>query len=115
VRATDLLGLRVYTREGTNIGAVQDLHITRRPDPLGDSGTPAYQVTAIEGGAVGVAHRLGYARGDVIGPWPISAVFVWFARRSWTVPWHDIETIDAHHITLAIDRNQLQQFEQDPA
>ena len=55
----------------------------------------------------------GYARGDVIGPWPLRAALMWFARRSWVVPWADIATIGARHITLTIDRHQLQRIKQD--
>jgi hypothetical protein len=28
-------------------------------------------------------------------------------------PWGDVESIGVHHITLAIDRNQLHPFEKD--
>jgi len=113
VRGTDLLGVPVYTRDGVGIGAVRDLHIERRPQPCGDSGDPAYHVAAIECGAVGVAHRMGYTRGTITGPWPLHILLAWFARRSWLVPWADIDTIRADHIVLAIDRHQLQHLGQD--
>jgi hypothetical protein len=108
MRATDLLGLRVYTHDGAPVGIVRDLHVRERPRPWGDSGTPAYEVTAIECGGVTATHRLGYARGDIAGPWPLHALLAWFARRSWIVPWADIETINGDHIVLAIHRHQLQ-------
>ena len=107
MRATDLLGLRVHTRDGTHLGTVRDLHIERRPAPLGDSGMPAYHVAAIECGPVGVAHRLGYARRDIAGPWPLYAVLAWFARRSWIIGWDQIESVSRGHVTLVIDKEQL--------
>jgi hypothetical protein len=97
------------------IGAVRDLHIEKRPHPCGDSGEPAYQVTAVECGAVGVAHRLGYTRGTITGPWPLHTLLAWFARRSWLVPWEDIDTIRADHIILAVDRHQIQHLGQEQA
>jgi sporulation protein YlmC with PRC-barrel domain len=108
MRATDLLGLSVYTHDGARLGAVRDLHLERRPEPFGDSGTPAYHVAAIECGAVGVTHRLGYVRADVIGPWPLHVLLNRFSRRSWIVRWTDIAAISADHIILAIDRNEIQ-------
>jgi sporulation protein YlmC with PRC-barrel domain len=115
MRATDLLGLRVYTHDGMRIGTVRDLHIEKRPQPYGDSGDPAYQVSAVECGAVGVAHRLGYTRGSITGPWPLHTLLAWFSRRSWSVPWEDIKTIRADHIVLGVDRHQLQHLGQEQA
>jgi sporulation protein YlmC with PRC-barrel domain len=110
VRATDLLGLRVYSRDGVDLGAVRDLHIEKRSTPLGDSGVPAYEVTALECGAVGVSHRLGYTRGDITGPWPVHALMGWFSRRSWIVRWDDIDSIGTGRILLAIDKPQVQRI-----
>lgn len=115
MRATDLLGLRVYTRDGVRIGAVRDLHIEKRPHPCGDSGEPAYQVSAVECGAVGVAHRLGYTRGTITGPWPLPTLLAWFSRRSWLVPWEDIDSVRAGRIVLAVDRHDLRHLGQEQA
>jgi hypothetical protein len=115
MRATDLLGKHVYTRDGRRVGAARDLILEKRPEPLHDSGVPAYHVTAIECGALGATHRLGNARSDIAGPWPLPAFLRWFARRSWIVRWDQIDTISEERITLAIDREQLQHVrEQQP-
>lgn len=107
MRATDLLGRRVRTRDGRRLGAVRDLHLARRRGSLRDSGVPAYHVTAIECGPVGVPHRLGYTRKDVAGPWPLHGLLAWFARRSWIVRWDQIASVDEDRIVLAVDREQL--------
>ena len=107
MRATDLLGRPVYTRDGTRLGAVHDLHVSKDGEPVGDSGTPAYRVTALECGPVGVAHRLGYGHRDLAGPWPLHLLLGKLTRNSWLVEWEHIAAISDGEIRLGVDTDRL--------
>jgi hypothetical protein len=107
MRATDLLGATVYDIDGQAVGAVRDLHFDAGGRAVPDSGRPAYRLTALECGPVGVAHRLGYGRRTMAGPWPIPALVRRLARRSVVVNWADIARINGSRIDLTVRRADL--------
>jgi hypothetical protein len=107
MRASDLLGVQVYDRDGVHIGAIRDLHLEAESAPVGDSGRPAYRVTAVECGPIGIAHRLGYGHRAVNGPWPLDVLLARATTHSWMVGWHQIATLDMKRITLGVDITQL--------
>lgn len=110
MRAVDLLGARVYDRAGAEIGKVRDLHFEAGGPAIVDSGDPAYRLTALECGAVGVAHRLGYGNRDLAGPWPLDRILGRMAHRSLIVRWDQVATIDGPRIQLAVAADDLKQL-----
>jgi hypothetical protein len=113
MRAVDLIGARVYDVDGAELGAVHDLVFEAQGAHIVDSGQPAYRLTALECGAVGVAHRLGYGQRDMTGPWPLNRLLARLTQRSMTVAWKRVATIDGAHIHLDVARVDLRHVGQD--
>lgn len=90
IRGVDIIGTRVYDVEGTLLGRVHDVRITPGPYETQDSGKPAYVITGLVIGAVAVGTRLGYGRGRMTGPWPVTAIFRRLAGRSLVVDRADV-------------------------
>lgn len=114
MRATDLLGAAVYDNAGHEVGSVRDLRFEARGRAVTDSGQPAYRLTEIECGAVGLAHRLGYGHRDLAGPWPLDRILARLARRSLLVRWEQIRSIEGARIDLNVAAEQLRRLG-DPA
>ena len=113
MRAVDLLGARVYDRDGAEIGTVRDLHFEARGRAVVDSGRPAYRLTELECGSVGVAHRLGYGHRDLAGPWPLDRILSRMARRSLMVRWDQIAGIEGPRIRLSVVAGDLKHIGED--
>jgi sporulation protein YlmC with PRC-barrel domain len=113
MRAVDLIGARVFDVTGAELGAVHDLVFEAKGVHIVDSGQPAYRLAAVECGAVGVAHRLGYGHRDMAGPWPLNHVLARLSQRSITVAWDHIATIDGAGIHLSVARADLPRIGQD--
>jgi hypothetical protein len=115
VKAIDLIGSPVYDSDGQLVGTVNDLVFTaddghRAPE---DAGSPAYRVTALECGPIGLGHRLGYSRHRMAGPWPLPALFRLLAGRSVLVEWSDISRRDGGTIHLGRRRADLPSANED--
>jgi hypothetical protein len=107
MRAIDLLGAAVYDVDGRPVGAVRDLRFQAGGPAVKDSGRPAYRLVALECGAGGLAHRLGYGHRELAGPWPLTILLRRLARRSVVVDWGDIATIDGGKISLSTRAESL--------
>jgi hypothetical protein len=107
MRAVDLLGATVYDVDGQAVGTVHDLHFEAGGRAVPGSGRPAYRLTALECGPVGLAHRLGYGHQKLAGPWPMPALLRQLARRSLLVNWSDIARINGSRIDLTVRRADL--------
>lgn len=90
MRAAELIGSRVYDRDGRGIGRVHDVRIEASGPAEDGSGQPAYRICAFTVGSVAIAQRFGYGRGQMAGPWPLTAIFRAMARRSVMVGWPDV-------------------------
>lgn len=103
MRAVDLFGVPVYDASGTRVGKVRDLYVEAGGPTLRDSGDPTYRLVALECGSLGLAHRLGYGRREMAGPWPLDRILARLARRSRVIAWGQIATITADRVDLSIE------------
>jgi hypothetical protein len=108
MRSAQIVGCRVIDRDGVDIGLVRDIRIAAGAAPEPDSGHPAYGITALVVGSVGVAQRLGYGRGQMGGPWPLTSLFRALARRSLVVDWADVASHSVDRIEIRRRRSELQ-------
>jgi hypothetical protein len=107
MRATDLLGTTVYDSDGVAVGAVRDLRLTAGGRVVGESGHPPYRLAALECGPVGLAHRLGYGRRPIGGPWPLPALLRALLRHSVLVDWADVVRVEGDRIEIRRRRAEL--------
>ena len=100
MRMSDLTSCEVRTADGRCLGRVRDLVLVM-DGPL--RGThAAMRVEAVLVGGSSVAVRLGYERGGVRGPAPLSTVLRRLERRAHVVPVADIEHWDLEHRVLRV-------------
>jgi sporulation protein YlmC with PRC-barrel domain len=102
-RVGELIGLTVIDREGRDLGKVHDIRLRRDGPILPDFGA-ALRVEALVIGRESVATRLGFARLQMTGPWPIDVWGQWALRRTHLVPWESIQRAgDALQCHLGVD------------
>jgi sporulation protein YlmC with PRC-barrel domain len=82
-RASDLLGRRVHTTDGRDLGRVADIETDTGPD-----GLP--HVTALIVTAPPWGRLLGYERAEADGPWIIERIARWILRGNMhRIPWDE--------------------------
>lgn len=89
MRASDLLGARVYDAGGAYVGHVSDVRLVQDGPLLGTWGA----ALRVDGLVVSPNHSgsyLGYDRGTVKGPWLVKTVVRWLHRKAVYVPWDDV-------------------------
>jgi hypothetical protein len=113
VRSADLIGRAVLDREGCHVGHVHDLRLRRSP---GDGSAPGrYRLEALIVGSAGFAHRLGYGRSAMVGPWPLTSVLRRLTRRSYLIPWSRVSRRDADAVHLDCTAAELPHLTEDAA
>lgn len=95
IRASDLLGTRIVDRDGRSLGRVRDLR-------LGVDGD-GHRIEGLVTGRGVIAERLGYAYGDVAGPWLLGVVMRRAARRTRYLDWDAIDELRRGRITVRGD------------
>jgi hypothetical protein len=93
MRLSELLGRPVLDADGRAMGTVKDVRLVQDGPYVEGFG----QALRVEGllfgrGALGV--RLGMARANVQGPWPLTTVFRRLERRARYVEWDDVTRHD---------------------
>src|SRR6478752_2713356 len=84
VRMSDITSCDVRTPDGRSLGRVRDLVLVMDGPVRGAHA--AMRVDAVLVGGSSVAVRLGYERGGVRGPAPLSTLLRWLERRAHVVP-----------------------------
>jgi PRC-barrel domain len=110
MRATDLLGAAVYDNSGRKVGNVRDLRVEAGGPGAPGSGEPAYRLTEIEFGPVGIAHRLGYGHRSIKGPWLFERMLARLAQRSLVARWDQLERVGEGRIDLSVPESQLRRL-----
>ncbi len=99
MRASDLLGARVVTAGGRQLGVVTGLQCT--PDGPKKRGTlPAPVLRGLFVAHHGVGAALGYRQEEQRGPWLVRAVMRWLHRTDRLVDWSDVERVGDRVIRL---------------
>jgi hypothetical protein len=106
MRASDLLGAVVLDRGGVDLGRVRDLILVKDGPPIGPVGA-AFRVHALLFGAPAIGVRLGFARRDVRGPWPLRAVFGALHDRMRVAPWAQLTAVEERQLRLRVLGNEV--------
>jgi hypothetical protein len=100
LRLSDVLACTVVAHDGRDLGHVRDVRLVM-DGPL--RGTLAsLRLDAIVVGGSGIAGRLGYLRGGVRGPWPLSALMRRLEANAMTVDAADVIDWDVEHHRLRL-------------
>jgi sporulation protein YlmC with PRC-barrel domain len=106
VRASDLLGALVLDRRGTDLGHVHDLILVQDGSPIGPVGA-AFRLHSLLFGASAIGVRLGFARRDVRGPWPLRQMFTAVHDRMLVAPWSHIGAIEERRLRLRVPEDEV--------
>jgi hypothetical protein len=103
MRISDVLGCHLVDHDGHDLGRVRDVRLVMDGPVRG--ALAALRLDAVVVGGNALAGRLGYLRGGVRGPWPLSAVMRRLERRAVTYRATDIAdwALDEHRLTLTPD------------
>ncbi|MFD5326449.1 PRC-barrel domain-containing protein [Streptomyces sp. NPDC127092] len=94
MRAGDLLNAEVVDEDGRHLGKVHDLCVARPSD------SSPWQLHAVVVGSTGLAHRFGYATGEVRGPAALTKAANWLIRRRQIIPWSRVISHGQGRITV---------------
>ena len=100
MRLAELLGCRLYDRDGTELGTVHDVRFIADGPPYEGTGKPSYRLAALIVGSSAVGHRLGYVQHEMKGPWPLPWLFSRLGRRSYLVDWDDVTRFERPRIEV---------------
>jgi sporulation protein YlmC with PRC-barrel domain len=92
MRATDLLGARVVTAAGEDVGVVIGLRCTS-DGPKKRGSLPAPRLRALTMGHRGVGAALGYQQEEQRGPWLIRWTVRRLHRSDRVIPWSDVDDV----------------------
>ena len=106
MRASDLLGAAVLDRRGTDIGHVHDLILVQDGSLIGPVGA-AFRLHSLLFGASAIGVRLGFARRDVRGPWPLRAAFTALHDRMLVASWNQVAAIEERQLRLRLDEDEV--------
>jgi sporulation protein YlmC with PRC-barrel domain len=106
VRVSDLLGGIVLDADGTELGHVHDVTLVQDGPPVGPVGA-AFRLHALLFGAPSIGARLGFARRDVRGPWPLRALFSALHDRMRFAAWEQVAAIEVRRIHLGVRADQV--------
>lgn len=91
MRLAELLWAEAVTDVGDALGRVHDVRLRLAQPPDGE---PALVVEGVIVGVGALSARLGYATGDVAGPWILAAVARRLGRSARYVAWSRVVSFD---------------------
>jgi hypothetical protein len=95
MRISDLMDCRVLDHDGRDLGRVRDVRLVMDGPLRGALATLRLDAIIVGGNAL--AGRLGYLRGGVRGPWPLSTVMRRLEARALTIDADDVADWDLDH------------------
>ncbi|HET9672229.1 MAG TPA: hypothetical protein VFQ40_05205 [Actinomycetota bacterium] len=106
MRISDLLGAEVVDARGVPLGHVHDVRLVQDGPPIGPFGA-ALRVSGILFGAQAIGVRLGFARRDIRGPWPLGSLFSAMHGRMWIAPWEQMAALEERRLRLHVSEGEL--------
>jgi hypothetical protein len=106
MRLSDIVGSRVVTEQGDELGTVSDVRLVRGGPIIGSYGN----ALAIDGIIVSprrAGNYLGYERSDMRRPALVRAVVRWLHRKSVYVDWADVRRDGEGRLTVTRPRSEL--------
>jgi sporulation protein YlmC with PRC-barrel domain len=106
MKASDLIGSKVYDSEGKVLGHCFDVETTRTGPKISDSWGNSLQVSGLLIGSVAVVQRLGYGRREVRGPIGIR----WLAHRlkGYRIRWEQVASVERRVLKLGCTEGDLE-------
>jgi hypothetical protein len=98
MKLSELVGTRVVTTDGHDLGRVHDVLLVQ-DGPLGAQGAAGLRLHALAVGKRSFGTQLGYSQGTVTGPWLLRALL---SRAPEVVPWSAVVARD--HERIVVDR-----------
>lgn len=98
----ELLEHEVVDVDGTRLGRVHDVRVTRDDR----------RVTELVVGLGAIGYRLGYPTGKTAGPWLLRRVVGLLRRELHIVPWEHV-TVNGGELHLDVSVDELEQLEAD--
>jgi sporulation protein YlmC with PRC-barrel domain len=113
-RLSALIGTRVYTAGGKDLGRCHDVWAVADGPGLGAFG-PALRIHSLLAGRGAFGERLGYHHGGVKGPWAFRALFQRMHRSAVVIAWDCIDVVEKGAIRLRAHANlgPLDEFNRD--
>jgi sporulation protein YlmC with PRC-barrel domain len=106
MRASDLFEAAVLDRGGVELGHVHDLILVQDGPPIGPIGA-AFRFRALLFGPPAIGVRMGFARRDVRGPWPLRALFSAMHGRMRVATWPELAAIEEHRVRLRVPEERV--------
>lgn len=105
MRGVELMGRGVLDPRGRSAGYVHDLVFRQTGDD-----PPRFVLIGLECGNAAIGDRLGYTRGAMQGPWPLTTLFRWLSRRSLFVEWTAVRRVGRERIEISKTKDELERF-----
>jgi sporulation protein YlmC with PRC-barrel domain len=105
MKASDLIGSKVYDAGGEFVGHCFDIEATRTGAVVSKSFGRALEVTGLLVGSGAAVQRLGFIHRKVRGPIGLR----WLAGRlnSYRIPWDQLASVEHRHLRLACSKSDL--------
>jgi hypothetical protein len=101
MRLSDLLGCEVVAADGSVVGHVADIHLTRAGPELEGFG-PSYVLDELRVAARRRGNLFGYDRADAGGPAVVRWLFRRLHRGDRFIRWEDMAAVDGRTIRLRV-------------
>jgi hypothetical protein len=101
---SELLGTRVETTDGEDLGRVHDVVLVQ-DGPLGARGQAGVRLHALAVGRRSFGARLGYSQGTVKGPWLLRVLL---QKEPRLIPWPAI--VRRNNERIVVDAERLDDF-----
>lgn len=111
MKASDLLGSKVYTRDGQELGRLFDIEAIRTGPMVSEAWGNALQVSGLLVGSFAALQRLGFQRRGIRGP--IGLRFLANRLKGYRVRWNQLAAIEQHRIFLNCGADELERISAD--
>jgi hypothetical protein len=108
MKASDLLGSKVQTRDGNHLGHVFDIEAQKTGPFVSEAWGNALQISGLLVGSFAALQRLGYQRRVIRGP--IGLRFLAHRAKGYRIRWNQLAAIEQHRIILNCSADELERI-----